>query len=91
MKVQLTLDVDARTRYVIAKYFAKAGGRDETRTRATRPQVRRFAAAALQLAVKEHAAALRRRQRTTAERLGRPAEPDEILETPWEWQGTLPL
>lgn len=92
MKVQLSLDVDERTRYVIAKYFAAAGdSKDKARTRATRAQVRRFAAAALQVAIKERAASLHRRQRATADRLGNPAPEPEEVDHSWEWQGMLPL
>lgn len=63
MKVRLTIQVDSAARYVIAKYF---GGK---RTRATRDQVRRFAASALAGAVAERRSMLGGRSRTVVSRL----------------------
>ncbi len=73
MKVRLVLDVNAHARYVIAKYFAPAAPREEradrTRTRATRRQVKRFAKAVIQSAVREQAEMLHGRARYTAQGL----------------------
>ncbi len=72
MKVRLTLDVGAHERYVVAKYFAPAakdGTADRRRLRASRAQVRRFVAAALRSAVRDHVERLRGKSRGTAHRL----------------------
>lgn len=73
MRVRLSLDVDDRDRYVIAKYYGAlrghATGSRIVRTRATRAQVRTFVAGALRSTVREHAEAFRGRQRTIVRRL----------------------
>jgi hypothetical protein len=76
MKVRVTLDADARLRFVVAKYFGSKG-------RATRKQVREFVRGAVASAVREHQEALRPRSRAAAERLataeGQPKVVEECL------------
>ena len=95
MRVRIVLDVDARMRYVISKYFAPAAteARDKTRTRATRRQVQTFVKAALCMAVRDREAALRGRARARAARLADPNQPVRVEvvlplpaepELPWE-------
>lgn len=62
MKVNLQLRVGAFERYVIANYFGVTG-------RATRVQVRRFVAAALETGVRDWMLTLKSRQHGTATRL----------------------
>lgn len=62
MRVRLSIDVDERDRYVIAKYFGDG-------VRATRLQVRQFTTGAVRSAVRANADALRGRQRSVARRL----------------------
>lgn len=83
MKVRLTLTVDARTRYVVSRYFG------DKRTRATREQVRAFAEGALASAVREHADALRGRSRLVAARLAEGRPSGEPLRDPDEKQMSL--
>ncbi len=63
MKVNLTVELDDRDRYVIAKYF----GIPEAR--AVRRLCREFVRGAVRTAVREHQDALRGRQRASARRL----------------------
>lgn len=68
MKVSLgTVELDARDRFTIAKYFGKG-------SRCTRKQARAFALGALRTAVREHGEALNGRSRAAFKRLsdGRP-------------------
>lgn len=72
MKVRTLVQVSEHDRFVIAKFFAAAapeGHPDAVRTRATRKQVRRFAAHAISVVVKDHAVLLRGRARAAASRL----------------------
>lgn len=93
MKVRITLDVDEYERFVIARYFgaAAADQKDRARPRATRAQCRRFARAAVRSMVREQAAGLYGRARTTAQRLLDPApvtEKEHIVHGP-EYQPSL--
>jgi hypothetical protein len=82
VRVHLVLDVDARERYVISRYFG-----DRKRRRATRRQVREFAVAALRSSVNEHAEAFPRIQRAAVKRLADPeAPPRPELRPPAEKQ-----
>lgn len=88
------LTVDDHTRYVIARYFRGTAADDAKvpRTRATRRQVQRFAAAALRRAVRDYAASLDARGRSVALRLSNPDEiAAEAVEIPGEEQVELPL
>lgn len=86
MRVRLTVEVDDRDRYVIAKYFG-----DTDSARATRSQTRGFVAAALRSAVREHGDALRGRQRAVVVRLasGESRTLGEELREPSEKQLSL--
>jgi hypothetical protein len=85
MKVNITLELDDRDRYVIAKYFGVAD------TRAKRRLCRDFIRGALRTAVRENADALRGRQRAAAKRLaeGRPPAKDAELAAPRDKQLSL--
>lgn len=63
MRVRVTIGVDARQRYVIAKYFGTA------RSRATRAEVRAFTKAAVVSAVREQLDAMTEAKRAVAQRL----------------------
>lgn len=95
MKVRALVNVNERQRLVIAKFFAAAAppdSRDATRTRATRKQVKRFIAHALEAAVADHTQLLRGRSRAAAARLALPAgtEPEQLpLPEPKEKQLSL--
>lgn len=96
MKVRALVDVNERQRLVIAKFFAAAApadSRDAVRTRATRKQVKRFIAHAMELAVAEHTQVLRGRARAAAARLALPAgteQPEQLpLPEPKEKQLSL--
>lgn len=94
MKVNLSVDVDDRDRYTIAKYFALCSEvpADRTRVRATRAQVRRFLKGALRSAIKEQVANLRGREKATAARLAegpRAVVETEELKPPREKQESL--
>ena len=83
MKTRMVLNVTEHDRLVIAKYFAAAapeGTADRSRTRATRKQVQRFAAAAVRYVVREHVPDLRGRARTAARRLLQDAPPPVAAE-----------
>lgn len=82
----MTLDVDERQRFVVAKYFEGASGR----SRATRQQVAAFALGAFRTAIRDHGDALRGRAASTAKRLaeGRPADNDGLID-PVEHQPSL--
>lgn len=67
MKTRMLVEVGAFERYVIARYFSASDG--VSRTRATRAQVRRFVAAAVQAQVRDLAADMRGKQRGTSDRL----------------------
>lgn len=85
MRCRIVIDVDERERYVIAKYFGDG-------TRATRTQVRAFAAGAVRSAVRAHADAFGGRQRATAARLrtkGAEGEAGAELAMPREYQLNL--
>lgn len=85
MRVRMTLDVDERDRYVVARYFGKGA------VRATRAQVRAFAAGAFRYAVREHADAFHGRQRATVRRLaaGSPERGNAEIRPPAEKQLNL--
>ena len=95
MKVRTLVEVNERQRLVIAKFFGAAapeGSRDAVRTRATRKQVKRFVAHAVEVAVAEHTQVLRGRARAAAARLALPAgtEPEQLpLPEPKEKQLNL--
>jgi len=74
MKVRLTVDLDDRDRYVIAKYFGV------TSARATRKQAKEFVQGAVRTAVREQGSALRSRQRSTVKRLE--TARDEVVAPP---------
>ena len=84
MRVRLTLDVDERERFVIAKYF-------DSGSRATRAEVRVFATGALRSAVGERAACLSARQRTTERRLATGKPVRQGLVPMAETQMALPM
>jgi len=70
----MVVEVDAHTRYVIAKYFRPVDG-VATRSRATRHQVRRFIEAALRTCVREQATdILDAREKVVARRLQTPQD-----------------
>lgn len=85
MKVNLTVDLDERDRYVIAKYFGVPDAR------AVRRLCRDFVRGAVRTAVREQQGALRGRQRAAAKRLaeGHPAEHGPELTPPKEKQLSL--
>jgi len=95
MKVRALVEVNERQRLVIAKFFgaaAEPGSREAVRTRATRKQVKRFVAHAVEAAVAEHTQVLRGRARAAAARLALPAgtEPEQMpLPEPKEKQLSL--
>lgn len=95
MKVRSLVEVSERQRLVIAKFFGAAapeGSRDRVRTRATRKQVKRFIAHAVEAAVLEHTQVLRGRARAAAARLALPPgeQPQQMaLPEPAEKQLTL--
>ena len=96
MKVRLSLDVDAYTRYVIARYFRLPyeTTSKKRRVRATRAQVRRFVLAALRTSVHEQAGELDAMGRTIAAKLMTPIDDGpgiEFLAEPREKQRNLPL
>ena len=78
MRVRLALDVGPATRYIVAQYYG--GGR----ARATRAEVRRFAAAAVETMAQDWSQTLRPRAYRTAQRLlaARPDAPETIDDRP---------
>ena len=76
------LDVDARDRFVVAKYFGRG-------TRATREMVRAFAAGALHAQVCEHGEALAGRSRSAYQKLANVAPARPGLAPPREHQLSL--
>lgn len=91
MKVHLTLDVSGHERYAIAKYFAVAATTtpDKQRTRATRKQIRRFAAAALRTCVKDLVREMSPRQHQHAVALAEGLPVRDTLPEPREQQRVL--
>lgn len=71
MKVNLTVELDDRDRYVISKYFGLP------KSRAGRAKCREFIRGAVRTAVRENADALRGRQKAAARRLAEGAPPRE--------------
>jgi len=71
VRVRLSVDLDARDRYVIARYFGPSGP-----ARATRVQARAFVTGAVRSAIREHADAFRGRQRATVKRLAQGLPPE---------------
>ena len=70
MKVRLLLTVDDRDRYVVAKVCDRdPETRRKLRTYATRAEVRTFAVGAIRRMLREHAEALRGRERAVERRL----------------------
>lgn len=91
MKVRMTLDVDAYTRYVIARYFGTVSPTpaDRRRGRATRAQVKRFVQGAIATAAREYAANMHGKPKATATRLRAGAPEPKGLEPPAEEQPSL--
>ena len=88
MKVRLVLELDDKARYVIAQYFKAVEQVD--RARATRSQCKRFAAAAVRSAVREHSEAMTGRVKATIKRLGEAStKEEEQLVEPKEKQRSL--
>lgn len=90
MRVRVTFDVDDHGRYVMAKYFGSKTARGQSRTRATRREVKEFIIGATAWAVREHANALRGRSRAAAKRLADgPRETVAPVAAPAEHQPSL--
>ena len=88
MRTRLMIEASEYDRYVVAQYFNAASTRK--RTRATRQQVKQFAASAFATYVKEQVTGLSGRARRRAERLRQSTEVQlDLLERPAEQQPGL--
>lgn len=78
MRTRIALDVDDLDRYLIARYFATAES-EKPRNRATRAQVRRYAVAAINAALRDASDAARGRTKSTVRRMLAKGEQPRLL------------